>query len=632
MGLSRSFQLVLFIVFGLLIYRVYTVEKNEAHVQGELAQAKYLQYVQAIDDWQDSGEALYQHMSKNFTFQFFQYINHNDSSNNFTHGSLLSPSDDIASSIFHIDIGHVKDFPDGRLQIRLDTKSILTPSVDDFKQTSILLIVAYILLMLLFAFLMQLHRKRINYAADYITRIPDLSFLAIEKSRFPGALAPIGNALEICRSQLKLSLDRIHKENEQLTKAAYQDPVSGFSTRQRFTQHIEAIAKSKTQQYGVLVVVRAAELATINQLYGRTAGDDYLAKLATCIRKSVSNLGLSYCFRISSGDFVIFIDRITLNEGESFLEQLKCHLDEYAQNTKSDSIAHAGMVPYEQGNEPIALMALADTAVSVAQTLGPNHYYQMEKLSGNEQFSNDHWKVTIDDLINRRSIKFYQQPIQPCNNDAEIYRELLARFYNSEGKNLPTTTVVAMAERYDMSVELDKMIVTQTIKVLTENPTITGKMGVNISASSALQDNFTMWLKDILSKHRGIAARLVFEIHESGMQTNLESSHQFVTEIHKVGSKIAIERFGLGFTSFKFFREVQPDFIKLDSSYSQNIEQDNNNKFFVRMIVDIAKRISIRVIATGVEKQEEKFILEKLLVDGLQGYYIAKPELLLNKQ
>jgi EAL domain-containing protein (putative c-di-GMP-specific phosphodiesterase class I) len=116
------------------------------------------------------------------------------------------------------------------------------------------------------------------------------------------------------------------------------------------------------------------------------------------------------------------------------------------------------------------------------------------------------------------------------------------------------------------------------------------------------------------------------------MQTNLESSHNFVNEIHKAGAKVAIERFGLGFTSFKFFREVRPDFIKLDSSYSDNIEQDNNNKFFVRMIVDIAKRISIRVIATGVEKQDEKLTLEKLLVDGMQGYYIAKPELLLNKQ
>ncbi|WP_445778436.1 EAL domain-containing protein [Shewanella sp.] len=632
MGLSKSFQLVLFVIFGLLLFRIYSVENNEVQIEGEVARTNYLQYVQSYRSWDGNGEALYQQMSQDFTFQFFQFIHNTDSSYNFTHGSLSQQSGDYASQLFDVELGHVQTLPNARLQVRLDTTSVLSQSIDELTETATLLIAAYFLLMVLFAALMQLHKSRIKYAAEYITHIPDLSFLALERSRFPGVLRPLGNALETCRSQLKLSLDRVKKENEQLTKAAYQDPVTGFSTRQRFTQHLEELSQSDKQQYGVLIMVKAAELANINQLHGRAAGDDYLAKLAICIRKAISSLGVNECFRVSSGDFAVFVDSLTLKEGEKCLEQLKRHLDEYAQSTRSDSIAHAGMVPYKEGCEPLTLMALADTAVSIAQTLGPNRYYQLEKLSGDEKIGEDHWKLTIDDLINHRSISFYQQPIQPCNNQTDVYRELLARFHNAEGKYLPTTTVIAMAERYGLNVELDKMIVIQTIKMLTENPSILGNMGVNISALSALQDGFTIWLKDLLTKHRHIASRIIFELNESGMQANLVSSRQFVSEMHKVGAKVAIERFGLGFTSFKFFREVRPDFIKLDSSYSDNIEQDNNNKFFVRMLVDIAKRISIRVIATGVEKQDEKLTLEKLLVDGLQGYYIAKPEILVKKQ
>ena len=632
MGLSKSFQLVLFIVFGILLFRLYSVENIEVQEQGEIARTHYAKYVQTYRSWDSSGEALYQQMSKDFTFQFFQFIHSTDSNLNFTHGSLQRQEDDFASKIFNIELGHIENLSHARLQVRLDTASVLSASVHDLEETAVIIIGIYIVLMLMFALLVQLHKSRIKYAAEYITHIPDLSFLALERSRFPGVLRPLGDALEACRSQLKLSLDRVRKENEQLTKAAYQDPVSGFSTRQRFTQHLEELSQSDKQQYGVLLMVKAAELANINQLHGRAAGDDYLAKLANCIRKAVSSLGVNECFRVSSGDFAVFVDSLTLKEGEKYLDILKRHLDEYAQSTRSDSIAHAGMVPYKEGCEPLALMALADTAVSIAQTLGPNRYYQLEKLSGDEQLGEDHWKLTIDDLINRRSINFYQQPIQPCNNQTDVYRELLARFYNAEGKYLPTTTVIAMAERYSLNVELDKMIVIQTIKVLSENPTIVGNVGVNISALSALQDNFTIWLKDLLTKHRHIACRIIFELNEAGMQANLVSGRQFVSEMHKVGAKVAIERFGLGFTSFKFFREVRPDFIKLDSSYSDNIEQDNNNKFFVRMMVDIAKRISIKVIATGVEKQDEKLTLEKLLVDGLQGYYIAKPEVLVKKQ
>ena len=400
MGLSKSFQLVLFIIFGLLLFRIYSVENNEVQIEGEVARTNYSQYVQSYRSWDGNGEALYQQMSQDFTFQFFQFIHNTDSSYNFTHGSLSQQSGDYASQLFDVELGHVQTLPNARLQVRLDTTSVLSQSIDELTETATLLIAAYFLLMVLFAALMQLHKSRIKYAAEYITHIPDLSFLALERSRFPGVLRPLGNALETCRSQLKLSLDRVKKENEQLTKAAYQDPVTGFSTRQRFTQHLEELSQSDKQQYGVLIMVKAAELANINQLHGRAAGDDYLAKLAICIRKAISSLGVNECFRVSSGDFAVFVDSLTLKEGEKCLEQLKRHLDEYAQSTRSDSIAHAGMVPYKEGCEPLTLMALADTAVSIAQTLGPNRYYQLEKLSGDEKIGEDHWKLTIDDLIN----------------------------------------------------------------------------------------------------------------------------------------------------------------------------------------------------------------------------------------
>ncbi|QIR14653.1 EAL domain-containing protein [Shewanella aestuarii] len=626
MGLSKSFQIILFVIFGLLLFQIYTIENNEVQIQGEAARKQFTEDLARYSHWTGDGEDLFNTLRKHYSFQFFQYIHQTDSEHNFSYGSLARKQQIFADKLFNIDLGHIQQFPEGRLQVRLDASSVINTNFKELETVARLLIGAYLLLMLIFALLMVMHRRRINYAAQYIDNIGTLSFQAIETSRFKGSLKPLGKALENCRSQLKQNLEVIRLENDQLTKAAFQDPITLFSTRQRFNAYLEKITNSEKHLFGVLVVVKASELANINQLHGRAAGDDYLSNLATCIRKASRQAGQVEIFRVSSGDFAIFIDGITLKEGEKFLEKIKNQFDEYTQISQFDSAGHIGMVPYETKSDPSTLMAMADAAVSIAQTLGPNRYHMLEKFNGNDKFGDDHWKVTINDLINRRSLKFFNQPIQPCNHDTEVYRELLARFYNSEGKHLPTSTVIAMSERHGLSVELDKMIVINTIKLLSENPTLQGGFGVNISATSALQDVFVFWLKDILSHHKQVASRLIFEINEAGMQANLAASYQFVSEVHKVGSKVAVERFGLGFTSFKFFREVRPDFIKLDSSYSDAIEQDNNNKFFVRMIVDIARRIGIRVIATGVERQDEKLTLEKLLVDGLQGYYIAQPE------
>ncbi|ARD22187.1 EAL domain-containing protein [Shewanella japonica] len=628
MGLSKSFQLVLFVIFGLLLYRIYDLENKEMQRQGSIATEKYAEYVNQMSDWTGDGKSLYELLSQQFTFQFFQYIHESDSDKNFTFGLLAKTEGNFEDTIFKIELGHTKAFSQGRLQVRLSTSSVISASFVNLEKAATLTIVAYLLIMISFAILMAIHRRGIKYICDYVDNIPNLSFQAVETSRLRGSLKPIGVALEKSRIELKTSIGNFHKENDLLTKAAYQDPVTGFSTRRRFNDYLKTITDSDKQQFGVLCIIKAAELSSINQLHGREAGDDYLSKIATCIRQAAAKTGVNEYYRVSSSDFALFINDITVKEGEQFLVSLKRYLDEYAQTVDTDSIAHSGMVPFEQNCDSHALLTLADTAVSIAQTSGPNRYHILEKFSGNQQLGDDHWKVTINELINRKGIKFFQQPILPCNNQVDVYRELFARFYNSEGSNLPTASVIAMSERHGLNVDLDKMIVVHTLQLLNSNPSLTGNFGINISASSALQEVFVSWLRDILSSHRSTSARIVFELNESGMQKNVTASRRFVNEMHKVGAKVAIQHFGLGFSSFKFFREVKPDVIKLDSSYSENIDQDNNNKFFVRMIVDISRRIGIKVIATGVEKQDEKLTLEKMLVDGLQGYYIARPEII----
>jgi RNase E specificity factor CsrD len=627
MGLFRSFQLTLFVVFAGLLVSSYFSVQQQIELNSEQALTELNVDLAAYKDWQGNGQELYDKLKITHSFQLFQFIHSVDGSNNFTHGSLSVKDTPILLQLFRIELDANVSLNDARLQVRLDQNMELTTEFNSLTHVVILILLSYLLLTLIFTVLMRIHKQRIAYAASCMTHLADLSFDAIESSKLNSTLAPIAKALEYCRSTLKANLDDVKHENEALTKVAFQDPITGFATRQRFAQHIEKISQYPVEKIGILALIKASELAGINQLYGRKAGDDYLGKIANCIRKAAQNSVDTEFFRISSGDFAVFFAGVPLKEGNKFLQKLKILLDEYGHSSNIDAVAHTGMVPYRGQSTAESILSFADTAVSIAQTLGPNRAHVLEKLDGMASVGDNHWRTIINELITHKNIKFYQQPIQPIQNHVEVYRELLTRFYNKEGDNLPTASVIAMAERHGLHTELDTMIVISTLQLLAHNPQLSGNFGINISAASIMQDNFVFWLRDILSKRRQTASRLIFEVNEVGMQTNLPASHRFVSEMHKVGSKVAVERFGLGFTSFKFFREVRPDFIKLDNSYSEGIELDNNNRFFLRMIVDIAKRISIKVIATGVERQDEKLTLEKLLLDGLQGYYIAKPEL-----
>ncbi|MCA1895679.1 EAL domain-containing protein [Shewanella putrefaciens] len=626
MTMSKSYPVFLLLIFLALFAGVFQNENSQLQIQQQQELERFKRDLTAYSQWQGSGKDLFNALSIKYPFQFFQYINDTDGELNHTEGSLTSDNAHPLAGLFSVDLSHTQKLATGRLQVKLSANAQIAQSISNTEKLGLMLLLSFIILLAIFTFLMAKLKTSIQYAADYVSHISDMSFSALAASKLNGELNPLKQALEDCRHQLKVQLDTLTQENEKLHKVAYQDPITGFASRPRFTNKLETINNPDIPQFGLMVMVKATELANINQHQGRSAGDDYLARVANCIRKTCTKYPDAQCYRVSSADFAVFIPDTVLKDGPKFLDELKVYLDEYQQMTKTESVAHIGLVPYQQGVEAIHLLTLADTAVSIAQTLGPNSYHIQEKLDGNEQFGDDRWKLAIHDLISRKALKFYQQPIQPCRTEIEVYRELLARFYNSEGKFLPTTTVIAMAERHGMSTELDKLVVISALKMLKENPTINGNFGVNISAFSAHQELFVGWLKDILGKQKYIASRLVFEINESGMQSNLGASHKFVRDVHSVGSRVSIERFGMSFTSFKFFSEVRPDYIKLDGSYTSNIDEDNNNKFFVRMMVDVARRIGIRVIATSVERQEEKLTLEKLLVDGLQGYYIAQPQ------
>ena len=182
-----------------------------------------------------------------------------------------------------------------------------------------------------------------------------------------------------------------------------------------------------------------------------------------------------------------------------------------------------------------------------------------------------------------------------------------------------------MAEKLDQITAIDKLIIETTLRNIVDKNMLGQSFGINISPRSISDEHFIIWLERRLLRDPKVSTHLVFEISEYGLQQNIKTSKRLIDMLHRVGSRVTVERFGIGLTSFKFFRDLTPDYIKMDSSYTRDIDDDKNNQYFLRLMVDLAHRLSINVLAESVESQEEKHTLEKLFIDGCQGFYIGKP-------
>jgi len=416
-----------------------------------------------------------------------------------------------------------------------------------------------------------------------------------------------------------------------LEQEAYVDHLTKLDNRSRFVQFYEnQVIQDSPVKFGVLVMTRCSELQTINQIHGYKEGDNYISHVASLIKQAISVYPDGNLFRLNSSDFACILPNVKLKEAENLTKELTALFNEYQLASDLDSVAYSGLVSFDNSKPLGELLALADTGVSIAQTQASNSWYSqtdtdiLQKNSAN--YGNQNWRQEIDSVIENQRVTLLLQPIKPSGRNSKVYGEVLARFLNSNEDMLPTASFIAMAEKLDKIIAVDKLIIETTIKEIISKNMFDHSFGINLSPRSISDEHFMIWLERKLLREPKVAPRLIFEITEYGLQQNIKTSKRLIDMLHRVGSRVTVERFGVGLTSFKFFRDLTPDYIKMDSSYTRDIDDDKNNQYFLRLMVDLAHRLSINVLAESVESQEEKHTLEKLFIDGCQGFYIGKPE------
>jgi EAL domain-containing protein (putative c-di-GMP-specific phosphodiesterase class I) len=150
-------------------------------------------------------------------------------------------------------------------------------------------------------------------------------------------------------------------------------------------------------------------------------------------------------------------------------------------------------------------------------------------------------------------------------------------------------------------------------------------MAVNLSLRQLMDDNL---LKDIKAAlvDSGMAPNLLeLEITESMVMQNPVRLIEVLTNIKKMGVRLAIDNFGTGYASLTQLRNFPIDTIKLDKSFIRNLPQDSKDKAITEAIIAMGKTLSLTVVTEGMETQAQKDFLQDHICDEMQGFYFSKP-------
>jgi diguanylate cyclase (GGDEF)-like protein len=440
-------------------------------------------------------------------------------------------------------------------------------------------------------------------------------------------------------NRLSAKVNEIFSEQTALTEAVreqvYLDPLTAVGNRRYFERILPALVEDHDQvSAGALLMLELHHLSRVNDASGYPAGDRVLQRTAGLLRAELDTLENCYLARISGTCFAIIAVGFQAESADALAMSL-CHsLHQLRADglVASGNICHIGIAMWRQGYRAGDLVSEADMALRSAQSSGLNTWQRYDTIVANQSdiYGASRWRAHIRKVIDEGSIQLAVQPVMDINpgNRHILHHEVLTRIPDPGGTGINAALFMPMAERLGLASQLDKLTISTLLDQVRAADHSHRHYAVNLSSTSLHDSVFIQWLCSTLARVPRITRRIKVEFPEYGVLANLQNARNLITRLSELGIDCGIDHFGRGFSGYGYLRSIGVRYLKIDATHLRNIESDRDSQFFIQSLADTMHSIGVHVYAMAVETNPQKETLERMHIDGIQGYLIGRPELM----
>src|SRR5262249_15746127 len=199
------------------------------------------------------------------------------------------------------------------------------------------------------------------------------------------------------------------------------------------------------------------------------------------------------------------------------------------------------------------------------------------------------------------------EPVVAASSRQAAFYECLVRMQQGDGRVLLAPDIVPVAERLGLIRLVDHRVLELVVAELAASPNV--ELSLNISPDTTMDPDWWASIESLMRAHPGGAERLIVEITETGASHDINDLGGFVARLKNYGSRIAIDDFGAGYTSFRNLRKLGVDIVKIDGAFVQNIVHSADDRAFVQTLIDLARRLNIKTVAEWVPDEQAALLL-----------------------
>jgi diguanylate cyclase (GGDEF)-like protein len=418
-----------------------------------------------------------------------------------------------------------------------------------------------------------------------------------------------------------------HAREEQLVRLSRHDPLTGELNR---THLIAALAETveeaaRFRSSFAFMLIGIDRLARINDAFGFDVADAVLSEVATRIRarlRSGDVLG-----RFSGNKFGLILKNCTVDDVNVAAERFLAAIRDEVVPTNSGPVsvtASIGAVsaPRHARTADEAVNRAQET-LDMAKRRRAGSFLLWRPNVEREAQRRVNIRVTdeIVTALNERRIVMAFEPVVDARSREAAFYECLVRMEQDDGQLLLAPDIVPVAEKLGLIRLVDHRVLELVVEELANAPKV--QLSLNISPDTTMDPDWWASIESLMRAHPGVAERLIVEITETVAIQDIDHVRGFVTRLKNYGSRIAIDDFGAGYTSFRNLRKLGVDMVKIDGAFVQNIARSADDRAFVQTLIDLARRLQIKTVAEWVQDEEAAMMLRDWGCDYVQGRLIG---------
>lgn len=430
----------------------------------------------------------------------------------------------------------------------------------------------------------------------------------------------------------RIAQDKIAQQKNSLDYQTYYDMLTSLPNKVLFNEMLEnGIQKAQDDNTALfLYFIDLDNFKVVNDSLGHDAGDKLLKAVSSRLKDTISSNDV--LSRFGGDEFTVILENQSDTIEASILAKkiLKALSEPFFIDTHKFYISSSiGISIYpKDATDCETLIKYADSAMSKAKEEGKNNF----QFYSNEITMQAMDRVVLETGIreaikNEEFVVFYQPQIDATNNRL-MGMEALVRWESPKLGLISPIKFIPLAEKSGMIVEIDNLVMNIAMKQFGEwhvngyNP---GVLSLNLAIKHLEQENYINKLHHNMMKYSLDSEHLALELTESDIMKRPEESIKKLKKISALAIRIAIDDFGTGHSSLSYLKKLPVDKLKIDKSFIDDIEDDENGKSIVKAIIALSQSLNLDMIAEGVEDEVQKDFLVENGCNNIQGYYYSKP-------